>query len=149
MLALFIYGRALEIYVGRARFVFLYAASGLAGAAMHVAFTARPEVMMVGASGAITGLIAAFTVLLPDTKPVALRLRARVLGALGIAFWIGLHLVLGFAGLPLIAWFGHAGGALVGIAIAIVLRRTLPKPGDEATSFLDAGREVGGDREPR
>jgi membrane associated rhomboid family serine protease len=107
MLALWIFGSALEQVLGRGRFILLYVVSGLAGSAGALLFS--PNAVTVGASGAIFGLMGAALVLE--------RQRTYVFGggALGL---IVVNLVFTFA-IPGISIGGHLGG-LVGGALGML-----------------------------
>ncbi|GAB3652847.1 rhomboid family intramembrane serine protease [Nocardioides korecus] len=104
MLALYFLGPMLEGVLGRARFLGLYLASGLAGSAA-VVLLSQPHAQTLGASTAIFGLMGALAV-------VALKVRGQVQSVLT---WIGLNLVLTFT-VGGISWQGHIGG-LVGGAV--------------------------------
>ena len=65
MLYLWIFGDNVEDALGHARYVFLYFACGLAAALAQVAASAGATVPMLGASGAIAGVLAAYGVLYP------------------------------------------------------------------------------------
>src|SRR6185369_2330341 len=80
MLFLWIFGNNVEDVLGRGRFVVFYLACGVAAAIAQVGVTAL-GVPMVGASGAIAGVLAAYMVLFP---------RARVLTLVPIFFFIRL-----------------------------------------------------------
>ncbi|WIE61564.1 rhomboid family intramembrane serine protease [Curtobacterium sp. MCLR17_032] len=112
MLALFIFGRMLENMLGTWRFLALYFISGIAGS-MLVTFLA-PGTWVVGASGAIFGLFAAFFVL------------QRSLGnnAVQLLVIIGLNLVIGFLPGTNISWQAHVGGVLAGFVTGFVFSRT-------------------------
>ncbi|HEX5713110.1 MAG TPA: rhomboid family intramembrane serine protease [Solirubrobacterales bacterium] len=106
MAALFIVGRVLEPGIGTPRFVALYVASLLAGAAGALALT-DPYQLTVGASGAIFGIFGATAVIA----------YGRGMGAVAseIGFLIVLNLVISFT-VPGISIGGHLGG-LIGGAI--------------------------------
>ncbi len=104
MLALYFLGPMLENVLGRARFLAVYLASGLAGSAA-VMLLSDPRGQTLGASGAIFGLMGALVV-------IALKVGGQVQQVL---FWIGLNLVFTFT-VSGISWQGHIGG-LVGGAI--------------------------------
>jgi membrane associated rhomboid family serine protease len=109
MLALWIIGPQLEIALGRARFLALYALSLLAGSA--VVLWAAPEYQLtIGASGAIYGLFAALLVV------------ARKVGAdvRQLMVLLGINVVLTIV-IPNISWQGHLGGFVGGAAIAAAL----------------------------
>jgi membrane associated rhomboid family serine protease len=107
MLALWFFGSAVELVLGRSRYLLLYVVSGLAGSAGALIFS--PNAVTVGASGAIFGILGAAFVLE--------RQGTHVLGggALGI---IVINLVFTFA-IPGISYGGHIGG-LVGGALGML-----------------------------
>ena len=112
MYSLFIFGPILERLVGRGRFLALYLLSGLGGSVAVLLLA--PLTPVVGASGAIFGLLGAFFVI------------QRRLGGNNIQLLvlIGLNLVIGFVPMFNIAWQAHLGGLVVGIAVALVYLRT-------------------------
>jgi membrane associated rhomboid family serine protease len=111
MLALWWFGSAVELVLGRGRYLLLYIVSGLAGSAGALLFT--PNSATVGASGAIFGILGAALVLE--------RQRTYVLGggAFGI---IAINLVITFA-LPGISIGGHLGGLAGGALGTLALSR--------------------------
>ena len=111
MYSLFIFGRALEPMLGRSRFTALYLLS-LFGGSVAVLLIA-PTSYVLGASGAIFGLMAAYFVI------------ARSLGANSSQFLgvIVLNLVLGFF-VSGISWQAHIGGLVIGGLVAFLLMRT-------------------------
>ncbi len=111
MYSLFVLGPLLEQLVGRARFAAIYVLSALGGSAA-VALLA-PASVVVGASGAIFGLLGAFFV-------IQRRLGG---GNVQLIVIIALNLVLGFV-VPNVAWEAHVGGLLVGGLCAWVMVRT-------------------------
>jgi membrane associated rhomboid family serine protease len=101
----------LEQLLGRGRFLALYLLSGLGGAVAVMLLS--PDRPVLGASGAIFGLLAAFFVIqrrLGFSNPTLLVIIALNLGA-------------GFI-LPGISWQAHVGGLVVGAAVALVYLRT-------------------------
>lgn len=113
MWALLIMGASLEPLLGRARFTALFLVSGIAGSA-GVALLAPLNQPVVGASGAIFGLFAAYFVVL------------RHLGQNGrqILVLIGINLVFGFLPGFHIAWQAHVGGLVGGALVGLLLVRT-------------------------
>lgn len=112
MLALWMIGRSLEPLLGHGRFVVLYLLSGLGGS-VGVALLA-PGITVVGASGAVFGLLGALLVI------------GRHIGAniTGILIVLGINLVIGFIPGYNIAWQAHVGGLVVGALIGLVFART-------------------------
>lgn len=111
MYSLLIFGPILERALGRWRFLALYLLSGLGGSVAVLLI--EPRIGVLGASGAIFGLLGAFFVI------------QRRLGgnSLQLVIVIGLNLVIGFV-IPQIAWQAHIGGLIVGGITALVFLRT-------------------------
>ncbi len=112
MLALWALGRSLEPLLGRWRFATLYVLSAIGGSVL-VALLA-PGTWVVGASGAVWGLLGAMFVI------------GRHLGAnvTAIAVLLGLNLVITFLPGSNISWQGHIGGGLVGALVGFIFART-------------------------
>jgi membrane associated rhomboid family serine protease len=106
MYSLWLFGQALEPMLGRARFLTLYLLSGFAGS-LGVLFLTAGNVPVVGASGAIFGLMGAFLVIQ----------RKRGGNMNGLLVLVGINLVIGFIPGINVAWQAHVGG-LVGGALA-------------------------------
>ncbi len=111
MYSLFVFGPILERQLGRLRFLALYLISGFGGSVAVLLIS--PQTAVVGASGAIFGLLGAYFVI------------QRRLGGnnVQIVVVIGLNLVIGFV-IPGIAWEAHVGGLIAGAAVALVYLRT-------------------------
>ncbi|MEP6480885.1 MAG: rhomboid family intramembrane serine protease [Rhodoglobus sp.] len=112
MFSLYIFGPIMERMLGRIRFLALYLLSGFGGS-VAVLFLA-PTTPVVGASGAIFGLLGAFFVI------------QRKLGGntVQLLVVIGLNLAVGFLPGANIAWQAHVGGVIVGAAVAFIYLRT-------------------------
>jgi membrane associated rhomboid family serine protease len=112
MLALWMFGQQLEAAVGKWRFLAVYLLSAIGGS-VAVLYLGSPYQAVVGASGAIFGLLGAFFVI------------ARKLGgnAMGILILIGLNLGIGLF-VRTISWQAHVGGLLTGALVALVLVQT-------------------------
>ncbi len=128
MLMLALIAPPLERILGAANLAVLYGAGILASAAAQIAADPMSVVPMVGASGAISALIAAHVTLFPRERPKPLgplpgpwaHAAKLMLG------WIVLNLLLGFAG-PMIgmqiAIWAHIGGFAIGLALTWPLLR--------------------------
>jgi membrane associated rhomboid family serine protease len=127
MLFLWVFGDNVEDACGHARFLLLYLVCGVFAALTHVALQPASDAPLIGASGAVAGIIAAYLVLHPTVrvwvlafKFVPLRLSAAwVLGA-----WIVLQviiLILPRVG-PIAIW-AHIGGLIAGAVLIVFLRR--------------------------
>lgn len=111
MFSLFVIGPPLELALGRWRFLALYLLSGLGGSVAVLLMA--PTTGVLGASGAIFGLLGAFFI-------IQRRLGGRNMQIIVV---IGINLVIGFI-IPNIAWQAHVGGLVVGGLVAFVLLRT-------------------------
>ena len=111
MYSLYVLGTIIEPMIGKLRFTLLYLLSIFAGG-IGVLYLAPWGTSVVGASGAIFGLMGAYLVLL----------RALKLDASQMYVLIGINLVIGF--LPGIAWQAHVGGLIAGGAIALIFAST-------------------------
>ena len=111
MIALWLFGPALEAALGSARFLLLYVAAGLAGSAG--ALLATPDAVTVGASGAIYGVFGAILVLERQGTYV---FGGSVIPLLVINFAFTLFI-------PGISKGGHIGGFLGGALAILVLSR--------------------------
>jgi membrane associated rhomboid family serine protease len=139
MLYLWIFGNNVEDTLGHGRFVVFYLMSGVAAAVAQTALSAASPVPMIGASGAVSGVLGAYLLLFP---------RANVLTIIVFGFFVrivpvpavlvlGLWFVVQFVSGLLTwgaatargealggetAWFAHLGGFLAGMALLFALR---------------------------
>jgi rhomboid family protein len=124
MLFLWIFGNNVEDALGRARFVVFYVVCGIAAALVQVVASATVgtiETPMVGASGAIAGVLAAYMVLFPRARVLTLvwvfffiRL-VSVPAGFFIGIWFALQVLsVFFGGAPGVAVFAHIGGFVAG-----------------------------------
>jgi membrane associated rhomboid family serine protease len=107
MYVLWIIGRPVEQYLGRARFLGLYFVSGLAGSAGALVLT--PTALTVGASGAIFGILGALLIIEWQTT-------GRLAG--NAMTWIVINLALSFV-ISNVSIGGHVGGLIGGILVTL------------------------------
>ena len=138
MLYLWIFGDNIEDTLGHFRFIVFYLLSGLAAALAQTGIAPSSEVPMIGASGAVAGVLGAYLLLSPHATILTLVMFGffikffRVPALIVLGFWIVLQLLnafLTYRAHPLalgesggIAWFAHIGGFLGGIALLFLLR---------------------------
>lgn len=129
MLVLVFIGRMIEAALGSQRYLALYAAGIIGAAAMHYLVDPVSTTPVVGASGAISALLAAYFLLFSRRKPAAIGpvpgLIVHILW-LGAA-WVGINLLsqFAFAGSALgIAIWAHIGGFVAGLVMAVPLLRS-------------------------
>ena len=119
---LWLFGNNVEDSMGRARFVVFYLLSGLGAAAAQVLVEPSSPVPMVGASGAISGVMGAYVVLYPKVRvftlvPIGFFLTTIALPAwVMLGYWILLQVLGGLGGGEGgVATFAHIGGFAVGV----------------------------------
>ena len=120
---LWIFGDNVEDAMGKLRFLVFYLICGVAAALTHIAFTPHSQIPLVGASGAIAGVLGSYFLLYP---------RARVLTfvfffpfifdivALPAVIYLGMWFLLQVLYAPAggaVAWFAHIGGFICGLVL--------------------------------
>jgi len=147
MLYLWIFGNNVEDTLGHARFTVFYLVSGAIAAAAQTALSAASSVPMIGASGAVSGVLGAYLLLFPRANVLTLIILGffvrivRVPAILVLGLWFVVQFVSGLAtwgagtarGEALggeTAWFAHLGGFLGGMVLLFALRPR--NPGDAA-----------------
>lgn len=129
MLYLWIFGNNVEDYLGSIRFILFYFLSGLAASMTHIAFHPFSRVPMIGASGAIAGVLGAYFILFPAARVLTLvflfffiRIVAIPAGVI-LGFWFLMQILnVGLGGG--VAWFAHIGGFLMGMLFIRLLPNT-------------------------
>jgi membrane associated rhomboid family serine protease len=131
MLFLWIFGNNIEDRLGRAGYVAFYLAAGLVATVAQVAFSPSSAIPMIGASGAIAGVMGAYLVLYPNV-----RIRSLIFVGFFVLFrdvqakWLlGIWFVLQFftSANSGVAWMAHVGGFVFG-ALAGLAMRARPQP---------------------
>jgi membrane associated rhomboid family serine protease len=126
MLYLWIFGNNIEDVLGKFRFVLFYFVCGTIAALGHVATDMNSQIPMVGASGAISGILGAYLVLFPFARIKTFiflgffwtitRIPAIVL----LLVWIGLQIWNSVStGTGNTAWFAHIGGFIAGVLLIL------------------------------
>jgi membrane associated rhomboid family serine protease len=130
---LWIFGDNVEDALGPVRFLLFYLLTGLAAGLTHYAFEPTSMIPTVGASGAISGVLAGYATLFPHAKVVTLvplgffiqlmELPAVVL----LVVWVLIQVLSGVVSLGVgqaggVAWGAHVGGFVAGLVLVRVLR---------------------------
>jgi membrane associated rhomboid family serine protease len=132
MLFLWIFGNNIEDRLGRVKYLLFYLAAGVVAMAAHLAVQPHSTVPVIGASGAIAGVMGAYLIWFPNV-----RVRAAVFLAFFVVFprirakWLlGIWFVLQFFTAPGsgVAWMAHVGGFVFGALFALLRRRARPLP---------------------
>ena len=136
MWTLWIFGPALEDRLGPARFAILYVLAGLIASVVHALFNATSTLPVVGASGAIAGVLAAYAVRFPYAWirvlvliviiPIFFSVPAFVFAGI----WFLMQVLQGWSALFMpyaasnIAWWAHIGGFLAGSGLLLWLEQS-------------------------
>lgn len=138
MLSLFVFGPNVEDRFGHVRFAVIYLACGLAASITQIAFSGHSDIPVVGASGAIAGVMGGFFVLFPKARVISvvpiivIPLIIRVPAFFYLLFWIGMNVINALTEIQLspqgaesagVAWWAHIGGFVIGMVYAITLAR--------------------------
>jgi membrane associated rhomboid family serine protease len=120
MLFLWVFGEALEDELGHWRFLWFYLFCGFFSLLIHSLVAGRLSVPIIGASGAIAGLLGAYLIRYPQA-PVQTLIFLLVwfkIVEVPAFVWLGFWLALQFYGLRQggpVAWFAHLGGFITGL----------------------------------
>ncbi len=129
MLYLWIFGDNIEDVLGHLRFLLFYLGCGIIATGVQVFFEPNSQLPMIGASGAIAGVLGAFLICFPTARVYTLvfpfffrALRIPALFFLGLWFLIQLSNAFG-SSTGGIAWFAHIGGFIAGVVLIRKYRR--------------------------
>ncbi|WP_448203442.1 rhomboid family intramembrane serine protease [Azospirillum sp. sgz302134] len=128
MLVLWAFGDAVEQAMGTVRYLLFFALCAAAGALAEGALAADPMAPLVGASGAICGVMGAYLLLHPQAV-LGLSPGPRVPASLVVGGFLGINVAMTLmppapgSGLADVAWAAHLGGFAAGMALVTVLRR--------------------------
>ena len=128
MLFLWVFGDNVEDATGHFRFLLFYLACAAAGAFVHGLVVPTSNAPLIGASGAVAGIVAAYLLLHPRVKIWILafgRLPLRIPALFALALWILFQFFMFFAmGEDQVSWAAHIGGILAGGLLILVLKRS-------------------------
>ncbi len=128
MVFLWVFGDNIEDCLGHARFLVFYLLCGIVAGLTHAWMQPASAIPLIGASGAVAGVVAAYIILHPRVriwvlalKFVPLRLNALIV----LGLWILTQLAMVM--LPrndAVAWWAHIGGLVAGAVLVIIMRRS-------------------------
>lgn len=130
MLFLQVFGDNVEDAMGHLRFLVFYLACGVVAGLSYAAMSPHSEQPLIGASGAVAGVIGAYLVLHPRARVwglvfnlIPLRLSAAWL----LSLWLLVQAWHAWSGdETTTAWWAHLGGFTAGVLLVLVLRRRAP-----------------------
>jgi membrane associated rhomboid family serine protease len=137
MLYLWIFGNNVEDSMGRVRFVVFYLLCGFGAAYAQILADPVSRIPMVGASGAISGVLGAYLLLFPQARVLTLIplgffiSMAEIRAVFVLGFWFVVQILNGFLTFNHpgggVAWFAHLGGVVSGfVLVGFFKRRSVP-----------------------
>jgi membrane associated rhomboid family serine protease len=128
MLFLWIFGNNIEDYLGKMRFIFFYLACGVGASLIHILFNFNSTVPVIGASGAVSGVMGAYLILYPHAKVRSLVFLFFLITFIDIPAFVFLIVWFIFqffyaGGGSGIAWLAHVGGFLLGVLLIKMMQR--------------------------
>ncbi|MEA1939839.1 MAG: rhomboid family intramembrane serine protease [Candidatus Caldatribacteriota bacterium] len=137
MLFLWIFGNNVEDYIGRVNFIIFYFICGIASALTQVLTDLNSTIPVIGASGAIAGILGAYLVLYPKAKVNTLIIFGffiriiKIPAVVVLSFWIIYQFLYGLSSLAErsgeggTAWFAHIGGFIMGFLLIKIYNFTI------------------------
>ena len=132
MLYLWIFGNNIEDALGKVRFLIFYFLCGIVAAFGQIMQDPDSTIPMVGASGAISGVLGAYLLLFPHARVLVLvpmgffMQMMKIPAGLVLGLWFVLQLVssaLTSSAGGGVAWFAHIGGFVAGLLLILVMKR--------------------------
>lgn len=136
MLALYIFGDNVEDSMGSQRYLIFYLLCGVAAALTHVFFNPASPIPTVGASGALSGVLAAYLLFYPSARVITLvpifflPWLIEIPAVVYLGLWFISQLANGVFSILIdvqamggVAWWAHIGGFVAGLALAPLFRQ--------------------------
>ena len=129
MLFLWVFGDNVEDAMGHVRFFLFFLICAAAGALFHGMVDTQSQAPLIGASGAVAGVLGAYAVLYPFARVFVL---ARIVWLVPLPLpaiwmlgaWFATQLFYAFAGSnEPVAWWAHIGGVVAGAVLVLLLKR--------------------------
>jgi membrane associated rhomboid family serine protease len=128
---LFVFGDNVEDAFGHFGYLIIYLIAGVCGAMLQILMSPHSSVPMVGASGAISGVLGAYLIFYPRARiltlvPIFFFIRFMNIPAfIFLGLWFAMQLLSGLAtphGGGGVAFFAHIGGFSFGLVVALIAR---------------------------
>ena len=132
MLFLWIYGNNVEDSMGHIKFLIFYLLCGLAASLLQAIVSFNSSIPMIGASGAVSGVLSAYFLLYPKARVLTLVVLLifitfiRIPAGLLIGFWFLSQIINAYfndPNSPGVAWYAHIGGFLMGLLLIPFLKK--------------------------
>jgi len=141
MLYLYLFGDNVEDRLGKIGFLILYFVSGFVAAFAQILIEPTSQIPLIGASGAIAGVLGGYLLLYPNVKVRGIVPLGRIStlaewpAFIVLGMWFVLQLISGFGSLGAsaeygggVAFFAHIGGFVAGLVITFLITRLVPQP---------------------
>lgn len=136
---LWIYGDNVEDVLGHARYLLFYLLAGVAAALLQVALSSDSRVPMIGASGAIAGVMGAYLIKFPRARILTLIpvfvffTTVEVPAVFILLYWFVIQFFSGVGSIGYshlsqggVAWFAHVGGFVAGMVLILLMGKRDP-----------------------
>lgn len=134
LLYLWIFGDNVEALVGHWRYLLFYLLCGIIATLTHITMEPNSTIPMIGASGAISGILGSYFISFPRARVHVLLVFfflfrvVRVSALFVLGFWFLLQVLNGFGTLGIrsgggVAWFAHIGGFVAGMFLILFFKR--------------------------
>ena len=133
MLYLWIFGNNIEDAMGHLRFVLFYILTGILAGAAHVFNDPDSMIPMIGASGAISGILGAYLILYPKARVLTLLIlgwfihMVKIPAVIVLGFWFVIQILNGLLTESSgggVAWFAHIGGFVAGLVLVGIFKKS-------------------------
>ncbi len=126
---LWVFGPTVEARLGGWRYLLVYVLAGIGAALTQAIFLPASNAPMIGASGAISGVLGAYFLLFPLAAILTLVWPFPPIffwfpAALFIGYWIVIQVIFGAMGMAGVAWWAHVGGFAVGYVLTYIMKPT-------------------------
>ncbi|MCX7966085.1 MAG: rhomboid family intramembrane serine protease [Syntrophorhabdaceae bacterium] len=127
MLYLFIFGKSVEDAIGHKKFLIFYFLSGITAAFFQLLYEPESRVPMIGASGAVSGILGAYLILFPYAKIVTMLIIiifikfVQLPAILLLTLWFFMQIL--YSHTDGVAWYAHIGGFVFGLLAIKFFRR--------------------------
>ena len=127
MLFLWVFGDNVEDAMGHFKFLVFYIVCGIAGGLAHAWMLPNSSLPLIGASGAVAGVIAAYLILHPRVRVWVLAFRfipLRISAAWVLGIWAATQIIMVVVVRDdQVAWWAHIGGLAAGAVLIVFMRR--------------------------
>lgn len=127
MLFLWVFGDNIEDALGHAKYLLFYLLCGVAGGLVHAAMLPASPLPLIGASGAVAGVIGAYLLLHPRVLVWVLAFRIiplHIRAAWVLGIWVATQVIMVLISpVDQVAWWAHIGGLAAGALLVVFMRR--------------------------